>query len=41
MDDGKMWISWNLFFEKGGFAYIAFGVDSSSSKKFKISFDEK
>ena len=34
-----MWISWKLFYEKGGFAYIAFGVDSTSNKKFVINFD--
>jgi len=25
-NDGKMWISWKLLYEKGGFAYLAFGV---------------
>lgn len=39
LNDGKMWISWKLFFTKGGYAYIAFGVDSSSDKKFVIEFD--
>ena len=31
-----MWISWKLFYEKGGYAFIAFGVDVTSDKKFKI-----
>lgn len=35
-DDGKMWISWKLFYEKGGFAYIAFGVEPNANKKFKV-----
>lgn len=38
-DDGKMWISWKLFYEKGGFAYLAFGVNSVSRKKFIVKFD--
>ena len=28
--------SWKLFYEKGGYAFIAFGVDVTSDKKFKI-----
>ena len=41
LNDEKMWISWKLFFTKGGYAYIAFGVDASSDKKFIVGFDEK
>ena len=40
-EDGKMWLSWKLFYEKGGYAFIAFGVDSSCNKKFKVEIDEK
>ena len=36
-----MWLSWKLFYEKGGYAFIAFGVDVASNKKFKIEFNEK
>lgn len=35
-----MWISWKLLFEKGGYAYLAFGVDPRSEKKFIITVDE-
>lgn len=34
MNNGLMWISWKLFFDKGGYAYLAFGVDPRSDKKF-------
>ncbi len=40
-DDGNMWLSWKLFYEKGGYAFIAFGVDVACNKKFKIEFNEK
>ena len=40
-EDGKMWISWKLFYEKGGFAYIVFGVDANANKKFKVELAEK
>lgn len=36
-----MWISWKLFYEKGGYAFMAFGVDVAAHKKFKIEFYEK
>ena len=39
--DGKMWISWKLFFEKGGYAYIAFGVEAGHNRKFVIKLDEE
>ena len=39
--DGKMWISWKLFFEKGGYAYLAFGVEPGHNRKFVIGFEEK
>lgn len=26
-DDNKMWISWKLLYEKGGFAFVAFIVE--------------
>lgn len=38
-EDGKMWISWKLFFEKGGYAYLAFGVQPGHNRKFVIHFD--
>lgn len=41
LEDGKMWISWKLLFSKGGYAFVAFGVESSCEKKFIINFDEK
>lgn len=34
-----MWISFKLLFEKGGFAYLAFGVDPKSDKKFMVTID--
>ena len=40
-ENGNMWLSWKLLYEKGGYAFIAFGVDSSCSKKFKVEIDEK
>jgi len=36
-ENGLMWISWKLLFEKGGFAYLAFGVDPKCGKKFHVS----
>ena len=35
-----MWISWKLLFQQGGYAYIAMGNSSQSTKKFIINFDE-
>jgi|JI10StandDraft_1071094.scaffolds.fasta_scaffold63427_1 hypothetical protein len=34
-----MWISWKLLFEKGGFAYLAFGVNVKSDKKFVVTIN--
>lgn len=34
-----MWVSYKLLFDKGGFAYIAFGNEVTSDKKFVIKFD--
>ena len=41
LENGLMWISWKLLFSKGGFAFVAFGVESSCDKKFIINFEEK
>lgn len=35
-----MWVSSKLLFQQGGYAYIAFGNDSSSNKKFIVDIDE-
>lgn len=37
----KMWMSWKQFYSKGGLAFVAFGVDIVSDKKFIITFNEK
>lgn len=34
-----MWISWKLVFQQGGYAYIAFGNEAQSDKKFVITID--
>jgi len=34
-----MWVSSKLLFQQGGYAYIAFGNDIKSNKKFIIDFD--
>jgi hypothetical protein len=34
-----MWVSYKLLFEKGGFAYVAFGNEIMSNKKFIVEFD--
>lgn len=36
-----MWVSYKLLFEKGGFAYVAFGNEIMSDKNFVVEFDEK
>ena len=36
-----MWVSWKLLYEKGGYAFIAFGVEPVSLKKFKVVIDER
>jgi hypothetical protein len=36
-----MWVASKLLYEKGGYAYIAFGVNILSKKKFKVHFEEK
>lgn len=39
-NDDKMWISWKLLFQQGGFAYIAFGNSSDSDKKFVVTLHQ-
>ena len=39
--EGKMWISWKLFFEKGGYAYLAFAVEAGHNRQFVIKLDEE
>lgn len=36
-----MWVSWKLFFEKGGYAFLAFGVEAGLNRKFVITLDEQ
>ena len=40
-DDGKIWVAWNLFLRKGGFAYIAASNDSESKEALTIELDEE
>lgn len=35
-----MWISWKMMFQQGGFAFIGFGNNETSNRKFIINFDE-
>lgn len=38
--EGKVWISWQLLFQKGGFAYLAVGNDRESNKNVVINYSE-
>ena len=38
--DGKIWVSWDLLFRRGGFAYIAGGNASDSENNLTIELDE-
>jgi hypothetical protein len=39
--DGKVWMSWQLFFQKGGFAYLAGGNSPNSQQTVVITFNEQ
>lgn len=39
--DGKIWMSWQLFFQKGGFAYLAGGNSPNSQQTVVITFNEQ
>lgn len=34
----KMWVTWKQFYQKGGLAFVAFGNDIISDKKFVVNF---
>lgn len=36
-----MWLSSKLLFQQGGYAYIAFGNEAGSNKKFIIDLEEE
>jgi hypothetical protein len=36
--EGKIWISWQLLFQKGGFAYLAAGNNRDSQQTVVINF---
>lgn len=40
-NNGFMWLSSKLFFHQGGYAYIAFGNEHNSNKKFVIDLSEE
>jgi hypothetical protein len=40
-NNDKMWISWKLLFKEAGFAYIAYGNQKDSDKKFSVKFSKK
>ena len=40
-NNGFMWLSSKLFFHQGGYAYIAFGNEPGSNKKFVIDLSEE
>ena len=35
-NNGFMWLASKLFFHQGGYAYVAFGNEAGSNKKFVI-----
>jgi hypothetical protein len=39
--EGKIWISWQLFYQKGGFAYLAAGNFRDSNHAVVINFNEE
>lgn len=39
--EGKIWMSWQLFYQKGGFAYLAAGNGKDSKHAIVISFNEE
>jgi hypothetical protein len=39
--DNKIWISWQLFYQKGGFAYLAAGNHRESNHTVVINFNEE
>ena len=38
-NNDQMWISWKLMFQQGGFAFVGFGNEKQSNRKFVITFD--
>lgn len=40
-NDGKMWLSWKLLYQQGGYAYLAVGNAKDSDSAFVITFSEE
>lgn len=40
-NDGKMWLSWKLLYQQGGYAYLALGNAKDSDSAFVITFNEE
>jgi len=39
-NNNKMWISWKLCFQQGGFAYLAFSNQKDNDHAFVVNFNE-
>jgi hypothetical protein len=40
-NEGKVWMSWQLLFQKGGFAYLAAGNSPDSQQTVAITYNEE